>query len=78
MQKHQDKKEEIQKSVADFLPDVKVTSLETASDFLNYFRVLSSRKNSVMIQRDKRPYILAEELDFEKEEVSIQVRISSR
>lgn len=58
-----------------FLPEIKVSSLESGSDFLSYFRVLSTKKKSTMIQRDKRPYILAENISFEKDEVSFRKRV---
>lgn len=67
-QKHQEKKEEIQKLVADFLPQIKITSWNSYNDIISFFRILSTRKSSVLIQRDMRPYILAENINFIKNE----------
>lgn len=55
---------QLQKSINRWLPDEKVMVLEKESDALLVLRKVGSQKLRRVIQRDRRPHLLAEQTEF--------------
>lgn len=55
---------QLQKSVNRWLPDEKIMVLEKESDALLVLRKVGSQKLRNIIQRDRRPHLLAEQVEF--------------
>lgn len=66
LQKQQDTKEKLLKSITSVISTVKTINLDSFSDMMSFFRVISTKKPDVNIQRDRRPYIVAESTQYEK------------
>lgn len=64
LQKQNDAKQCIQKDIENWLPDEKVSKIDTPTDILNILRRISSQKKRSITFRDKRAHLLAEELSF--------------
>lgn len=72
LQKHQAAKMQLQKSINRWLPDEKVMALEKESDSLLVLRKVCSQKLRRVIQRDNRPHLLAEKVEYvPNEQVSL-------
>lgn len=63
-QKQNEAKQCIQKDIENWLPDEKVSKIDTSTDILNVLRRISSQKKRSITFRDKRAHLLAEELSF--------------
>lgn len=74
-QKHQEKKEEIQKSLGNFLPEIKISNFESVNDIMCLLRVISTKKPMSLAQRDKRPFVLAESVNLVQDEEVISRNI---
>lgn len=57
-------KQNVQKLVAKWLPDEKVMQLDKSSDGLNLLRRIGNQKRNIIHHREKRPYLLAEEVEY--------------
>lgn len=57
-------KQNVQKLISKWLPEEKVVQLDKTSDGLNLLRRIGNQKLNVIHHREKRPYMLAEEVDF--------------
>lgn len=55
---------QLQKSINRWLPDEKMMVLEKESDALLVLRKVGSQKLRNIIQRDRRPHLLAEQVEF--------------
>ncbi|KAK9499180.1 hypothetical protein O3M35_003679 [Rhynocoris fuscipes] len=67
--KWQDTKNQIQKDLEHWLPDLdKIMTIDKSGDGLNILRKLGVQKQKSVIQRDRRPHILAEALSFNETE----------
>lgn len=64
LQKQQEGKMQLQKSINRWLPDEKMMVLEKESDALLVLRKVGSQKLRNIIQRDRRPHLLAEQVEF--------------
>ncbi|XP_054273020.1 pre-rRNA-processing protein TSR1 homolog [Macrosteles quadrilineatus] len=64
VKKHQAAKMQLQKSINRWLPDEKVMMLEKESDSLLVLRKVCSQKLRRVIQRDNRPHLLAEKVEY--------------
>ncbi|KAG6461883.1 hypothetical protein O3G_MSEX012924 [Manduca sexta] len=57
-------KQNVQKLVSKWLPDEKVMQLDKSSDGLNVLRRIGNQKRNILHHREKRPYMLAEEVEY--------------
>ncbi|KAH9632523.1 hypothetical protein HF086_004538 [Spodoptera exigua] len=57
-------KQNVQKLVSKWLPEEKVMQLDKSSDGLNLLRRIGNQKRNIIHHREKRPYMLAEEVEF--------------
>ncbi|KOB72070.1 Ribosome biogenesis protein tsr1 (20S rrna accumulation protein 1) [Operophtera brumata] len=57
-------KQNVQKLISKWLPEEKVMQLDKNSDGLNLFRRIGNQKRNVIHHREKRPYMLAEEVEY--------------
>ncbi|KAJ3654814.1 hypothetical protein Zmor_013973 [Zophobas morio] len=57
-----DYKQQIQKLISKWLPDEKVTTID--SDGINLLRKIGSQKRRTVLYRDRRPHIYAEHVEF--------------
>ncbi|CAK1552832.1 unnamed protein product [Leptosia nina] len=62
--KRTSEKQIVQKLVSKWLPDEKVMQLDKSSDGLNLLRRIGNQKRNVIHHREKRPYMLAEEVEY--------------
>ncbi|XP_066992121.2 pre-rRNA-processing protein TSR1 homolog [Anabrus simplex] len=62
--KRHDVKQRVQKTISRWLPDEKVLSLESYNDGLAVLRRIGSQKQRSVTQRDRRPHMLAEVVDY--------------
>ncbi|KAK3916328.1 Pre-rRNA-processing protein TSR1-like protein [Frankliniella fusca] len=60
--KQQDAKISIQKEIGQYLPEEKVSTLSSDSDSLLLLRRIGSQKQKSLIQRDRRPHLMVEEI----------------
>lgn len=63
-QKQNEAKQTIQKDIENWLPDEKVSKIDSSTDILNVLRRISSQKKRIITFRNKRAHLLAEELSF--------------
>ncbi|KAL0269715.1 UNVERIFIED_CONTAM: hypothetical protein PYX00_007354 [Menopon gallinae] len=63
-------KQEIQKIINQWLPEDKIMTVDKSVDAQNLLRKIGSQKQRSVFQRDHRPHILAEHLEFVKDENS--------
>lgn len=63
-QRHQEIKQQLQKSINRWLVDEKVMALEKESDCLLVLRKVGSQKLRSIAQRDRRPHMLAEQVEY--------------
>lgn len=57
-------KQNVQKLISKWLPEEKIMQLDKNSDGLNLFRRIGNQKRNVIHHREKRPYMLAEEVEY--------------
>ncbi|KAM3961637.1 tsr1 ribosome assembly factor [Aphomia sociella] len=57
-------KQNVQKLVSKWLPEEKVMQLDKSSDGLNLLRRIGNQKRNIIHHREKRPYLLAEEVQY--------------
>ncbi|PZC70683.1 hypothetical protein B5X24_HaOG215085 [Helicoverpa armigera] len=57
-------KQNVQKLVSKWLPEEKVVQLDKSSDGLNLLRRIGNQKRNIIHHREKRPYMLAEEVEY--------------
>ncbi|CAH2236184.1 pre-rRNA-processing protein TSR1 homolog [Pararge aegeria] len=57
-------KQNVQKLISKWLPEEKIMQLDKSSDGLNVLRRIGNQKQNVIHHREKRPYMLAEEVDY--------------
>ncbi|KAG8298608.1 ribosome biogenesis protein tsr1 [Homalodisca vitripennis] len=57
-------KKELHNSINQWLPDEKVIILEQESDALKILRSIGNQKERGIVQRDRRPHLLAEQVEF--------------
>ncbi|XP_023936933.2 pre-rRNA-processing protein TSR1 homolog [Bicyclus anynana] len=57
-------KQNVQKLISKWLPDEKIMQLDKSSDGLNVLRRIGNQKRKVIHHRQKRPYMLAEEVEY--------------
>lgn len=57
-------KHNVQKLISKWLPDEKVVQLDKSSDGLNLLRRIGNQKRNIIHHREKRPYMLAEEVEY--------------
>lgn len=57
-------KQNVQKLVSKWLPEEKIMQLDKSSDGLNLLRRIGNQKRNVIHHREKRPYLLAEEVQY--------------
>ncbi|KAJ0179702.1 hypothetical protein K1T71_004293 [Dendrolimus kikuchii] len=57
-------KQNVQKLVSKWLPQEKVMQLDKSSDGLNLLRRIGNQKRNIIHHREKRPYLLAEEVEY--------------
>lgn len=57
-------KQNVQKLVSKWLPDEKVMQLDKSSDGLNVLRRIGNMRRNVLHHRERRPYMLAEEVEY--------------
>lgn len=57
-------KQNVQKLISKWLPEEKVMQLDKSSDGLNLLRRIGNQKRNIIHHREKRPYMLAEEVEY--------------
>lgn len=57
-------KQNVQKLISKWLPEEKVMQLDKSSDGLNLLRRIGNQKRNILHHREKRPYMLAEEVEY--------------
>lgn len=57
-------KQNVQKLISKWLPEEKVMQLDKSSDGLNLLRRIGNQKRNIIHHREKRPYMLAEEIEY--------------
>lgn len=57
-------KQNVQKLISKWLPEEKIMQLDKNSDGLNLFRRIGNQKRNVIHHREKRPYMLAEDVEY--------------
>lgn len=57
-------KQNVQKLISKWLPEEKVMQLDKSSDGLNLLRRIGNQKRNILHHREKRPYLLAEEVEY--------------
>lgn len=57
-------KQNVQKLISKWLPEEKVMQLDKNSDGLNLLRRIGNQKRNILHHREKRPYMLAEEVEY--------------
>ncbi|XP_050676198.1 pre-rRNA-processing protein TSR1 homolog [Leptidea sinapis] len=57
-------KQTIQKLISKWLPEEKIMQLDKSSDGLNLLRRIGNQKRNIIHHREKRPYMLAEEVNY--------------
>lgn len=57
-------KQNVQKLISKWLPEEKVIQLDKSSDGLNLLRRIGNQKRNIIHHREKRPYMLAEEVEY--------------
>lgn len=62
--KRTSEKQNVQKLISKWLPDEKVMQFDKSSDGLNLLRRIGNQKRNVIHHREKRPYLLAEEVQY--------------
>lgn len=62
--KRTSEKQNVQKLISKWLPEEKVVQLDKSSDGLNLLRRIGNQKRNIIHHREKRPYMLAEEVEF--------------
>ncbi|KAI5644034.1 hypothetical protein NE865_03945 [Phthorimaea operculella] len=62
--KRTSEKQNVQKLVSKWLPEEKVMQLDKSSDGLNVLRRIGNQKRKIIHHREKRPYMLAEEVEY--------------
>ncbi|CAG4976638.1 unnamed protein product [Colias eurytheme] len=60
-------KQNVQKLISKWLPDEKIMQLDKNSDGLNVLRRIGNQKRNIIHHREKRPYMLAEEIEYVKD-----------
>lgn len=68
LQKRSNSKQDIQKLISQWLPQEKVFQVDKHIDALNLLRKIGNQKQRKICQRDKRPHLLAEHLEYSIEE----------
>lgn len=58
-------KANIQKYMSKSFPDNKISTLDTQADGFNLYRRIGGQKRKSLFNKDKRPHLLAEHVDFE-------------
>lgn len=64
IKKRHDCKQNIQKLINKWLPEEKVMTLDKNMDGLNILRKIGNQKRKFIHYRDRRPYLLAESIDY--------------
>ncbi|XP_031846369.1 tsr1 ribosome assembly factor [Nomia melanderi] len=64
LKKRQDYKNRVQTTINKWLPEAKISQLDTATDALNVLRRVGSQKQRSVAYKNKRPHLLAEEIKF--------------
>ncbi|XP_032511117.2 pre-rRNA-processing protein TSR1 homolog [Danaus plexippus] len=62
--KRTNEKQNVQKLISKWLPEEKVMQLDKSSDGLNLLRRIGNQKRNILHHREKRPYLLAEEVEY--------------
>ncbi|CAH0407921.1 unnamed protein product [Chilo suppressalis] len=62
--KRTSEKQNVQKLISKWLPEEKVMQLDKSSDGLNLLRRIGNQKRNVLHHREKRPYLLAEDVEY--------------
>lgn len=62
--KRTSEKQNVQKLVSKWLPEEKIMQLDKSSDGLNVLRRIGNQKRNVIHHREKRPYMLAEDVEY--------------
>ncbi|XP_013201160.2 pre-rRNA-processing protein TSR1 homolog [Amyelois transitella] len=62
--KRTSEKQNVQKLISKWLPNEKVLQLDKSSDGLNVLRRIGNQKRNILHHREKRPYMLAEEVEY--------------
>ncbi|XP_068630320.1 pre-rRNA-processing protein TSR1 homolog [Battus philenor] len=57
-------KQNVQKLISKWLPEEKVLQLDKSSDGLNVLRRIGNQKRKIIHHREKRPYMLAEDVEY--------------
>lgn len=57
-------KQNVQKLISKWLPEEKVMQLDKSSDGLNVLRRIGNQKRNILHHREKRPYMLAENIEY--------------
>lgn len=57
-------KQNVQKLISKWLPEEKVMQLDKNSDGLNILRRIGNQKRNIIHHREKRPYMLAEDIEY--------------
>lgn len=61
-------KQNVQKLISKWLPEEKIMQLDKSSDGLNLLRRIGNQKRNILHHREKRPYMLAEEIEYVPDE----------
>lgn len=62
--KRTSEKQNVQKLVSKWLPEEKIMQFDKSSDGLNLLRRIGNQKRNIIHHREKRPYLLAEEVQY--------------
>ncbi|XP_072940361.1 pre-rRNA-processing protein TSR1 homolog [Epargyreus clarus] len=62
--KRTSEKQNVQKLISKWLPEEKVMQLDKSCDGLNVLRRIGNQKRNIIHHREKRPYMLAEEVEY--------------
>ncbi|XP_076236065.1 tsr1 ribosome assembly factor isoform X2 [Calliopsis andreniformis] len=71
--KRQEYKNRVQSAISKWLPEEKILQLDTSVDALNVLRRVGSQKQRTVSYRNKRPYLLAEEIKYKANEDSTDI-----
>ncbi|XP_076236064.1 tsr1 ribosome assembly factor isoform X1 [Calliopsis andreniformis] len=73
LKKRQEYKNRVQSAISKWLPEEKILQLDTSVDALNVLRRVGSQKQRTVSYRNKRPYLLAEEIKYKANEDSTDI-----
>lgn len=75
LQKRQAIKQKAQDLISRWLPEEKILTLDKSADALNLLRKVGSQKQTDVAYRNKRPHLLAEEIEYTVSKIQFCISI---